>query len=82
MYRLICILLCLKNAPIRLQSAVDVILSTVKSQSTLIYLDDNIIFYQSGPDNLFHLHSFHGLLSDAVVLLKLKKCFFLHEKID
>lgn len=75
-------LLGIKNAPIMFQSAVDVIISTVKWQFGFGYLDDIVIFSKSNSNHLSHLLSVPGSLSDASVLLKLKKCFFLDGDID
>lgn len=58
----------------------NVIHLTVKSQFSLVYPDDIVIFFKSISDHLGHPWLVLGLLLDAQVLLKLKKCSIFDDK--
>ena len=66
----------LKNAPATFQRALDIILSGVKWQSFLVYLDDVIIYFKTQEEHVQHLDDVLGLLRAAGVTLKLPKCRF------
>jgi len=72
----------LKNAPATFQRALDMILSGVRWQSCLIYLDDVIIFSRSREDHLQQVDQVLGLLRAAGVTLKLAKCHFFKDRVD
>lgn len=67
----------LKNAPASFQRAVDIIMSRVKRQSALVYLDDIIVYSKSVTKHLVHVRTMLTLLRNAGVALNLSKCFFL-----
>lgn len=52
----------------------DVILSTIKWQFALVYLDDIVMFLESPSEHNEHDHHILTPLHDAGVTLKLKKC--------
>lgn len=81
-YRFIRIPFGLKNAPSTFQHARDVILPTVKQLFALGNLADIFIFRKSIMDHRSHICSVIILSSASSVKLKLKKCLFLHDKID
>eukprot|EP00173_Palmaria_palmata_P005169 Plantae.Rhodophyta-Palmaria_palmata.ctg8581.p1 GENE.Plantae.Rhodophyta-Palmaria_palmata.ctg8581~~Plantae.Rhodophyta-Palmaria_palmata.ctg8581.p1 ORF type:complete len:410 (+),score=63.84 Plantae.Rhodophyta-Palmaria_palmata.ctg8581:642-1871(+) len=64
------------NAPATFQRALDLILSKVRYDFALVYLDDIIIFSRSFEEHLVHLSGFLGLLKSANASLKLSKCRF------
>lgn len=72
----------LRNAPATFQRAHDIILSGVRWQICLVYLDDVIVFSRSISDHIAHLDHVLGLLRAAGVSLKLKKCHFFQERVD
>ena len=72
----------LKNAPATFQRALDIILSGVRWQIRLVYLDDVIVFSKDQETHLDHLDTVLSLLRNAGVSLKLKKCFFFRPKVD
>ena len=72
----------LKNAPATYQRAIDTILTTVKWQFALIYLDDIIVFSSSFADHESHLSTVLALLKSAGVMLRLSKSKFLHRTVD
>ena len=72
----------LRNAPAKFQRALDIILSGVRWQSCLIYLDDVIIFSRTTEEHLQHVDEILTLLRNAGVTLKLKKCEFFQPRVD
>ena len=72
----------LKNAPATFQRALDIILSGVRRQICLVYLDDVIVFSKDQETHLDHLDTVLSLLRNEGVSLKLKKCFFFRPKVD
>ena len=72
----------LRNAPATFQRALDIILSGVRRQSCLIYLDDVIVFSRSTDEHLRHVEEIFTLLRRAGITLKLTKCSFLQPKVD
>ena len=66
----------LNNTPATFQRAVDVILSRVKGETALIYVDDVIIYSKTETEHLAHAREVLRLLRDAGVSLKLSKCAF------
>ena len=76
LYRFIRMPFGLKNAPATFQRAVDIILSRVKWETALVYLDDVIIYSRTVSDHLKHVREVLRLLRDAGVSLKISKCAF------
>ena len=72
----------LKNAPATLQRALDILLSGVRLQICLVYLDDVIVFSRDHESHLDHLDLVLSSLRKAGVSLKLKKCFFFQPRVD
>ena len=66
----------LTNAPVMFQRAVDIILSEVKWQSFLFYLDDVIVYSKTKEEDIGHVHHVLRLLRDAGLTLRLPKCRF------
>lgn len=72
----------LKNTLGTFQRAKDVILSAVKWQVALVYLEDIVIFPRSPHDYVNHVTKVLSLLRDAGVILKLKRWIFFTRTID
>ncbi len=72
----------LTNAPGTFQRLMNKILKPVLYQSTLVYLDDIIVFSKSIDDHINHLATVFKLLAINGLKLKLKKCEFFKDKID
>jgi transposase InsO family protein len=72
----------LVTAPATFQRAVDVILSTVRFQCALTYLDDIIVYSSSFDQHLGDLENVLKLLQDAGITLKLSKCSFCAEEVQ
>ena len=72
----------LRNAPSTFQRTIDIILATAKWQYAIVYLDDIIIFSNSVEEHLVHVSKVLDMLQRAGMTLKLKKCFFLEERVD
>jgi len=73
---------CLINAPATFQRALEIILSGVKWQSCLIYLDDVIVYSKTGEEHVGHVHRVLRLLCDAEVTLRLPKCRFFRQTVE
>ena len=72
----------LRNAPATFQRAIDVILSGIKWNTCLVYLDDVIIFSPDRVSHLRHVDEALTLLRNAGLSLKLGKCRFFSETVD
>ena len=72
----------LRNAPATFQRIIDITLSGVRWRFCLIYLDDVIVFSKNHEEHLDHLDHVLGLLEEAGIKLKLKKCFFFKEEVE
>ena len=72
----------LRNAPATFQRALDIILSGVRWQKCLIYLDDVIVFSKNAETHLQHVDEVLRLLRRTGVTLKLRKCSFFQPKVD
>lgn len=70
------------NAPATFQRALDLILSGVRYEFALVYLDDIIIFSKTFDEHMAHLSHVLGLLKDANISLKLKKCAFAKQEVQ
>jgi hypothetical protein len=66
----------LVSAPATFQRAIDVILSSVRFQCALTYLDDIIVYSNTFEKHLKDLHTVLSLLKAAGVTLKFSKCKF------
>ena len=72
----------LRNAPATFQRALYIILSGVRWQTCLIYLDDVIVFSKNEKEHVAHVDEVLTLLRSAGTSLKLKKCEFFKPKVD
>ena len=72
----------LQNEPAKFQRALDIILSGVRWQTCLIYLDDVIVFSKDVETHLRHVHEVLRLLRRTGITLKLRKCSFFLPKFD
>ena len=71
----------LRNDPATFQRALDIILSGVRWQICVVYLDDVIVFSCTVEQHVKHLDTVLSLLRSAVISLKLKKCAFFQRKV-
>lgn len=72
----------LRNAPATFQRALDIVLSGLRWQICLVYLDDVIVYSRTAEEHLGHLDRVLSLLRGAGISLKLPKCHFFQEKVD
>lgn len=70
------------NAPATFQRAIDMILTGVKWQYALVYLDDIIVFSKAADDHLRHLDQVFTLLGEAGVTLKASKCHLFSNEVE
>ena len=68
-------------APATFQRAVDIILSGVRCQICLVYLDDVIVFSRMHGKHAKYLDSVLSLLQSLGISLKLNKCSFFQPKV-
>ena len=71
----------LRNAP-RHSNELSIILSGVRWQTCLIYLDDVILLSKDAETHLRHVDEVLGPLGRTGVTLKLRKCSFFQPKVD
>lgn len=71
-----------KNTPATFQRAIDVILSTVRCQVALVYLDDDFVFSQTTPRHIEQVGIVLMFMKSAGLILTLYKCFFFTSAID
>jgi Reverse transcriptase (RNA-dependent DNA polymerase) len=76
MYRFLRMPFGLLNAPATFQRAMDIILSEVRWESVIVYLDDIIIFSITFEDHIRHLSIVLSKLSAAGATLKFSECLF------
>ena len=76
LYRFLRIPLGLKKAPATFQRAVDIIMSRIKWETALVYLNDVIIFSKTVSEHFTRVREVLQLLQDAGVSLKLWRCAF------
>ena len=72
----------LTNAPATFQRALDILLSGVKWQFCLVYLDDVIIFSRNEKEHVHHVDTILAILRQAGVTLKFKKSEFFRKSVD
>lgn len=70
----------LKDTLATFQRARDAILSSVKTQSVIVYLDDVVFFFKKAKIHKAHLQQVLALLRDAAVTRILTACPFFAEK--
>lgn len=61
----------LRNAPTSFQRAINIILSSVRFKSVMVYLDDFILFSINYEEHLDNLETFSSLLQNAEMTIKL-----------
>lgn len=71
----------LRNSPITFQRTIDMILSPVKWQFALVYLNDMFNFLGTADEHIEHVRTVSILLYRAGLTLNLKSCKFFKEKI-
>ena len=71
----------LRSAPPTFQRALNIILSGVRWQTYLIYLDDVIVFLKGAETHIRHVKEVLQLLGRTNVTLKLRKCSFFRPKV-
>lgn len=72
----------LKCDPETVQQAIDVLLTKVKWQVAMVYLDDIEIFSQIPNKHIVHDHKILTLLNEADVPLHIKKCELITTRTD
>ena len=72
----------LTNAPATLQRALDIILSRVKWQICLIYLDDVIVYFKAEEEHIGLVEHVLRLLREAGVIIRLPKCRFFRTTVE
>ena len=72
----------LRNAHATFQRPLEFILSALRWQTCLIYLDDVIVFSKDTKEHIAYVDQVLTLLRQAGVSLKLKKCEFFQPKVD
>jgi len=72
----------LTNAPETLQRALDIILSGVKWQSCLIYLDDVLVYSKTEEEHIGHVDHVLRMLREVDVTLRLPKCRFFRTTVE
>lgn len=72
----------LHNSPGTFQRAIDVLLTTVRRQFSVVYLDDVAIFSVSADQHIAHVRSVVTLLQRTNVTLKVMKCVFFSGTVD
>ena len=71
-----------KKTPAIFQRSVDIILSRVKRQLALVYLDDMIVYPSTAEAHLKHVREVLTLLQSAGVSLNLRKCNVFETSVD
>ena len=70
------------NAPATFQRAMDILLSEVRWESVIVYLDDIIIFSRSFDEHVSHLRVVLAKLVESGATLKFGKCKFFRKAVD
>lgn len=71
----------LKKALTFLQPALDIIISGVRRQMCVVYLDDVVVFSRTHDEHMKHLDRILTLLRRSGTSLKLRKSFFAQSRI-
>lgn len=72
----------LRNAPVTFQRALEIILSEVRWRTSLVYLDDIVVFSKNTEYHIGLVDHILRLLSNAGVNLKPKKRVVLQQKVQ
>ena len=72
----------LQGAPATFQKAIDTILSSVKYEMALAYLDDIIVYAKDWEESMYRLETVLTLLMEAGVKLQPSKCYIAYTKIQ
>jgi len=70
------------NAPASFQRALDIILSGLRWQTGLVYLEDVVLFSRTVEDHIRHLREVLLLLEKAGVSLKPSKCHLFQQEVE
>lgn len=81
-FQFVLVLLGFKTPLATIQRVIEIILSSIRWQSVLWYLDITVIFLRNVNMHMAHLPQVLTMLQDEEVLLKLKKCSLLAEMIN
>lgn len=81
-YRYIRMPFSLQNAPVRFQRTLDIILSGVRWQTCLVYLNNVIIFSRDEMDHVQHVDALFQLLKQAGFTLKVNKCSWFQPRVN
>ena len=71
----------LTNAPATFQRTLDIVLSSFKWRSCLVYLDDVVLFSKDVKTHIRHVDEVLGALQSAGVTPKLDKCSFFTQEV-
>ena len=82
MYKFVRMPFGLINAPATFQRAMDILLSEVRWESVIVYLDDIIIFSRSFDEHVSHLRVVLAKLVESGATLKFGKCKFFRKAVD
>lgn len=69
-------LLVTRNAPVTFPLDLDIIVSVVHWRTCLMFFDDIVTFPMNMEDHIDHVNHIVGLLGNASVKFKIKKCIF------
>ena len=72
----------LRNAPATFQRTLDIMLSDVRWKTCLVYIDDVVIFSKTEEEHFAQVSHVLTFLEEDGVKLKLKKCFFFHQRVE
>ena len=72
----------LQNAPATFQRALDIIRLGVRWEICVVYIDDVMIFSKMKGEHFVQVRNVFTLREEAGMNFKLKKCFFLHERVE
>lgn len=82
LFRVICKPFGLRNAPAAFQRTMAVIITSVRWQYALVYLNDIVILSKAPQEHIVHVRKVLKLLRIAEVTLRLKECRFTFKTID
>jgi len=82
LFRFLRLPLGLVNASVSFQRALDIILSGLRWQTCLVYLEDVIVFSRTVSDHIRHLREVLLLLEKAGVSLKPSKCHLFQQEVE
>lgn len=72
---------CLRSIPTSLQGAIDIMLSSVRFKSVMVYLEDITVFINIATEQVDKLETVLSILQNAVLTIKMRKVL-LHSQVD